>query len=358
VSDVPRVKRRIPVADTAFMKAHAEYGALNASRSMGAMLLAGAFLAVITAALPPRAVGSDAAVLAVGALAGLLGAYFLRSGARPSDLTLGIAAAVGTILIAVATREGGPGTGTADNEILFVWVVLFVFNFLPFRHALAQLALIGATYAWTLVGESADIALTRWLVAMVTLAVSGLLVMYLRVSRDRLMHELAEHARSDALTGILNRRSFEERANIELARANRDGVPVALLAIDIDGFKRLNDEFGHPAGDAVLRDLAAAMGRYTRQIDAVARLGGDEFVVLLPGSDTMNAQAVAERLLSAALEAGNAGTTLSIGIAVGRPGERGFAALWERADAAMYEAKRSGGNAIRISEAEPETVPA
>ncbi|WP_070273338.1 sensor domain-containing diguanylate cyclase, partial [Duganella sp. HH101] len=100
----------------------------------------------------------------------------------------------------------------------------------------------------------------------------------------------------DHLTGLSNRRAFFEAAELELARRQQSRRPLSLLMVDADHFKRINDAHGHPAGDAVLRRLAATMQRLCREVDVVARLGGEEFALLLPGVDQGAALAVAERL--------------------------------------------------------------
>lgn len=320
-----------------------------AARAAGLMMIAGGMLATVTVILPPRAAGSDALIL--GLAMGLVSLGVMLLGLRrASEVGLGIALAIGTVAITLATREGGlVGTGTNDNEMLYVWICLFAFNFLSMPHAFAQLALIGASYAWLLSGVPLDEGASRWLVSLSTLLVAGLLVAHLRRSRNRLVDELTHRARVDGLTGALNRRSFEERAEAELARAQADGTPVSLVIIDVDGFKRLNDEHGHPTGDAILRRIANRLELETRQTDAIARPGGDEFAVLLPGAASAAALAVAERLLSAGVSDDEPGVTLSIGVATGPPDDGSFGSLWEQADAAMYEAKRAGGNAARVA---------
>jgi len=169
-------------------------------------------------------------------------------------------------------------------------------------------------------------------------------------------HRAAEEARHaavcDHLTGIGNRRAFFDAAETELRRWRRLPRPLALLLIDADLFKGINDTHGHPVGDAVLRHIARQMGATFRQIDVVARIGGEEFAVLLPSADLANAQRVAERL-RAALEAQPAPTnagpvrcTVSIGIATMDEATDSVDALLERADKALYVAKRSGRNRV------------
>ena len=323
---------------------------------MSLMLLAGGGLTALTVVLPPKATGSDALILAMGALAFVLGiALFVRDKPVP-ELAMGAFVVLGTVLITVATHEGGTvNTGTTDNEMLYVWIALVSFNYLSFRHAVVQLLVVGAAYGWLLADVPADEALTRWSVTMSALLVAGVLVARQRRTRDRLMAELDERARHDGLTGLLNRRSMEERAVIELGRSRRDGTPLSLIVLDVDRFKELNDTQGHPAGDEVLRRIARDLERETRQIDAIARLGGDEFAVLLPGASAADARFVAERLQAAARAHAEPRVALSIGIADGPPADHAFDSLWHAADGAMYEAKREGGDAVRVAGATPES---
>jgi two-component system, cell cycle response regulator len=160
--------------------------------------------------------------------------------------------------------------------------------------------------------------------------------------------KLQRLAATDALTGALNRRAFLERGAAELSRAQRAGRPAALLALDIDFFKAVNDRYGHPGGDAVLKAFAATLKRETRASDIVARLGGEEFAVLLPETTGEVAFNIAERIrLAVAVRAAEFGdakihVTVSIGLAQTSPAVASMDVLIAAADAALYEAKRSG----------------
>lgn len=165
-----------------------------------------------------------------------------------------------------------------------------------------------------------------------------------------MMMARAEHAANrDFLTGAWSRRAFFEMADRELNRARRGGHPLALLLIDIDHFKRINDTHGHAAGDQVLVDMSLRVENVIRGIDYFARIGGEEFAALLPDADRDAALAVAERLRSTlAGESGRHGGapyTVSIGLAVLRDSDS-FHELMRRADAALYQAKASGRNQV------------
>ena len=325
---------------------------IQRTRAFGVLMLAGGALAGVTVILPPAATGSDAVVLAVGALAIAVGIALLLVRRDLADWALALVALLGTALITVATYEGGfDGTGTADNEMLYIWVCLFSFYFFRLPVALLELAAVGLAYAWLLSGQgivAAD-AVTRWGVTMTSLLIAGGLVAKLRSSNDGLVSELTDRARVDPLTGLLNRNALEERAGVEFARARRGRGSVAILVADIDSFKTINDSLGHPAGDQVLRRVAEVLIRETRDVDAVARLGGDEFAVLLPGTKAVTARQVAERLRVAVRRTAgdmHLRLSMSIGVAVGPPDGNSLDQLWKAADRAMYHAKRSGRDAV------------
>jgi signal transduction histidine kinase len=161
----------------------------------GLLLVGGAILIAVTVVLPPAADGSDLLILGYGVIAALCGALLLTR-RRVSEPILGLTAALGTAIVTLATLEGGPGQGTGDNEVLFLWISLFAFWFLDLRHALLQLALIGVGDALFLGEQASDFAagLTRWVVTMATLLVTGLLMSWLRRALDRERQETARLA--------------------------------------------------------------------------------------------------------------------------------------------------------------------
>jgi diguanylate cyclase (GGDEF)-like protein len=159
-----------------------------------------------------------------------------------------------------------------------------------------------------------------------------------------LMTRLAEQATHDPLTGLANRKLFEEILEREVKRWERTGRPVALMAIDVDNFKAVNDTFGHAAGDEVLRLVADALATGSRQVDVVARLGGDEFAVVLPDCTGADALGAAERLRAdvVAKQRSASGARISVGVAGIPENALDRAELSAAADGALYEAKQRG----------------
>lgn len=175
--------------------------------------------------------------------------------------------------------------------------------------------------------------------------------------RKLLEEELRRQARIDFLTGVNNRGHFVEQAERELHRAIRHGTPLALIMMDVDHFKRINDVHGHEAGDAVLRRLAQVCRQTLREIDVIGRLGGEEFAVLLPDTAPDAALAVAERLRGAigdtqvALAAGGLPlrVTVSLGVSCHHSTDDNIDVLLSLADKALYEAKQAGRDRVRVT---------
>jgi diguanylate cyclase (GGDEF)-like protein len=159
------------------------------------------------------------------------------------------------------------------------------------------------------------------------------------IERGDLLARLAEAADRDPLTGLANRRRWDEAAEMEIARAGRSGAPLTFLLVDLDHFKRYNDTYGHLSGDILLRDFGTAAAGCLREVDTIARWGGEEFVVALPNCATAEATIVADRIRAAV----PCGQTCTVGIAQWTPGESAGTVL-ARADAALYQGKRSGRN--------------
>lgn len=179
------------------------------------------------------------------------------------------------------------------------------------------------------------------------------------------INQLQSEARTDPKTGIFNVRGWSESADRALARAARGNEMVALLMIDLDHFKWVNDTYGHPAGDDVLRTVAQTLDDITRPRDIIGRFGGEEFLILLPDVDQTAAKVAAERIRLAIADqqivttdkrGGRAritGRTTSIGVALLGPNGSTVEQLLHAADAAVYAAKEGGRNQVRFADADP-----
>jgi diguanylate cyclase (GGDEF)-like protein len=176
--------------------------------------------------------------------------------------------------------------------------------------------------------------------------------------RKNAEEELRRLVVTDPLTGLSNRRRFEEACEIETMRFRRYGVPASLVMLDIDFFKRVNDTYGHATGDAVLVALAETCRRALRETDVAARLGGEEFAVLLPMTSETGALEIAERLrtrlaaTSVQTPAGRLNFTVSLGVAT-FSGQDEAETVLARADAALYRAKEYGRNRVEVAEPPP-----
>ncbi len=168
---------------------------------------------------------------------------------------------------------------------------------------------------------------------------------------DRLRAEFEHIASHDPLTNVLTRRVFMDACAQELARCRRHGRSMALLLMDIDHFKGVNDTHGHQMGDRVLLDFAQRITGLLRRPDLLARFGGEEFVLLLPETTLDEALAVAERILARVAEPGEGlpPITVSVGVATNRPDEAEIDTLLARADKALYKAKDEGRNRVEIA---------
>ncbi|MDH5300391.1 MAG: GGDEF domain-containing protein [Gammaproteobacteria bacterium] len=172
--------------------------------------------------------------------------------------------------------------------------------------------------------------------------------------RNALMYEKALlNAAKDPLTGVNNRSMMESTIQREIDLARRHGTPLTLLCADVDFFKRVNDRFGHSAGDKILRSVANSISRCIRSSDVIFRYGGEEFVILLPNTDASGSQLLAERIRTSIANSENRhldyhiNVTISIGVHTlsieDSPGN-----LFNKADQALYQAKRSGRNRVCI----------
>lgn len=251
------------------------------------------------------------------------------------------------LIAAVSVLDGG-----LSSPFAMMWVLPIIYLLIGYtsRDVLVcgsiGIALYVATAAYAPGGASYAVFVLQ-MVVLVAALLMVLLGVRAREERERVLeglrHQLLRLATSDSLTGLGNHQSFASAAAIELSRTVRYAHDIALLALDVDHFKAINDNHGHLAGDDVLRRLGDVFRTTVRDIDIVARVGGDEFLILCAETDLDRAVAVAERIRAAAgaLDFGFQ-VTLSIGICSLRPHAPNLEELRACADRALYAAKRQG----------------
>jgi diguanylate cyclase (GGDEF)-like protein len=260
--------------------------------------------------------------LRLTANAGLVGVVYGVNAYTPPDVRLGILYVVPVVLV---TWQDGIGAG-----------LVFAAGTTALRYVVGLQQMPASTpLAARLVNEGGFLL-------VVGIAMAGL------GQLRRTQHALARLASHDQLTGALGAPAFTARLSIELERARRYRRPLAVLYLDLDDFKAVNDRHGHGTGDAVLRLVGDAIKRGLRQVDEVGRLGGDEFAVLMPDTDGVVALTAAHRLAASIRSSfqGRPSVTVSIGVVASPAGGAPAEELLHQADAAMYEAKRGGKDRV------------
>src|SRR4051794_22123561 len=324
------------------------------ARTLGWFYLAGATLSALSLVLPHSSSTDVLGVVVVVSIA-FAGSCLLLAGANvlPETAIPGFLL-IGSLLITAAVYFDGHTSSV--YAFFYVWVGVEAFYFLSRRLATLQVLFAGAAYYWTLTVVPGDgMAAQRWLLTIGTALVAGLLVAYQRDRIGALVHRLTDAARTDPLTGLLNRRGFEETFKLELERARRSGSSLSVVAGDLDGFKLVNDRLGHHAGDEALQALAADIVKWKRRIDVAARMGGEEFALLLPETDERGAFLVAERLRRAVQRTFSEQPlpiTISFGIASWPDHADETELLLRAADQALYAAKDLGRDRSVIYSAE------
>jgi len=290
---------------------------------------------------PPFSLGPSIGAFVVMAL-------ILVFGPRLSHKELAPLGPLGAAMIAVALATT---RGYTDAAVFYMWPALWMAHFYGRSGTIFIVAWIGLVHAVALIAMPGPAGnLDRWIDVTGSVLVVATVVRALSARSEELVDRLRAEARLDPLTGLLNRRGFQERLDVELARAIREQSWIGAVAIDIDHFKRVNDAHGHEVGDRVLAWLGATIREQVRGADVAARLGGEEFVVVTPDTDAEAARALAERIRRAASAAGDRSRfgitddlqiTVSAGIAAS-VGPVDSAELLASADEALYAAKRAG----------------
>ncbi|WP_296935481.1 GGDEF domain-containing protein [uncultured Marinobacter sp.] len=285
-------------------------------------------------------------------LLGILGAVvyaWITGDTRRSGLASAVIACSGAV--AVGTVVGEPG--------LFWLYPCLVTTFFLANPRIAVFLNIASVVALIVHGGAFRSDVQMWSFASTAFVVSACAYVFAHRNHDQ--RERLEHlATIDPLTGIKNRRSMDQELDLAAADAERTGLPYALVLLDIDHFKRINDEHGHGVGDDVLTELVALLKQNTRKSDQLFRYGGEEFVLLLPGVDGIGLKAVMNNLqqvLRKYMKHPGGSVTASFGVALLRHGE-GVDSWLARADTALYEAKETGRDRIVFADLQESPEPA
>ncbi|HEX2233560.1 MAG TPA: diguanylate cyclase [Thermoleophilaceae bacterium] len=325
----------------------------SANRTLGYFFIAGATLSLAALLMPgsPTADGTGlAAIVALAFATG--GALFFGAGRLPAaTVPLALVGGVGIITAGVYFDGQGP----SPAGLYYIWLGVLAFYFLSRWQAGLMLALTGAAFAGVLHVLPTVQPHQRWLTTMGITAIAGMLISFVRDRVQELVARLTDAARTDPLTGLLNRRALEELFAHELERARRSGRALSVIVGDLDRFKFVNDRLGHQQGDETLCALADELDRWKRRVDMVARVGGEEFALLLPETDERGAFLVAERLRRATKRLfadGPCKLTISFGVATFPDHGSDAESLLRAADKALYAAKNLGRDRSVIFSAE------
>ena len=281
-------------------------------------------------------------------LIALFGCYLLRTSRRlPAWLANSLPSAAAIVICLPTSAEESPDE---LGPLLLTWPVTFA------------AAVLSARVAWTTVGVASVVfavlapfsrgvdGVVLWIEVAASLVVICWMVVRVQSQSLRLREALSNLARTDPLTGLVNRRGFDEALAREHSRYRRGGQPMALLLVDIDHFKLVNDSWGHQAGDVTLRRLGALLAVAFRPMDVVGRIGGEEFGVLMPDCTPELAMVRARELcdtVRTVTRAWEHPITVSVGVATHPEAAASPADLLAAADAALYAAKAAGRDRVR-----------
>ena len=292
-----------------------------------------------------------AASLAFGlALVALSAGFWLHPARVPASF---LAAAAPIAVVITGTLNLASRDVSTGSQLFLLWPVLYAASFLDRRRNAAVVALVCVVEAVVMGSlEPTSRAVTDTTALALTYSLATVAVLTFRTRVERLVEALGAQAHEDSLTGLPNRRAFDEQLARLVALAARSGEPLSLLAVDVDLFKLVNDTHGHAAGDGVLKSVADALRRTGRGADLVARLGGDEFAMVLPGCTLADALDVAETLrghVAATTARLGHPVTVSVGVASVPPAPAAPDDLMIAADRALYAAKLAGRDAAHAA---------
>jgi diguanylate cyclase (GGDEF)-like protein len=329
----PRVESAVPVAPVMWL------------------FLTAGVLGLVSLVLPhdPKTVAPG--ILAVSCTALAVGAAVAPLRSRIDARALSWLLVLGSLLTSAAIHftDGVPNA----SATLYTWIALYGAYALPPRATAAHLAFIAIVYAILIALNPPPFPpVAHWTTTIGTLAGAAVLVGALRSRLNQVVWALEAAARTDALTGLLNRRGFQERLESELRRSRRTGRRLAVVMLDLDRFKAVNDVLGHQAGDAVLEALGTLLREETRGMDVTSRMGGEEFAILLPETGAEEAVRLCERLrrrVTRHVSPSGFDLTASFGIALYPEHGREMDELMREADLSLYAAKRGGRDRVLVA---------
>ena len=315
-------------------------------RLAGALLFATGALTLAAVLAAPDPDPSDHPALIACAVAYAILAAVLTLWQSPPRAVLHAICPAGTIAATAAVAFAEP---IGLTPIFYLWPMIVAAYFLGRREVAANLVFVAASCGLALLLWTEPVL--RLAMFMAVVAIVGVVTAVVVVLREQvlaLVLRLRTLASHDSLTGALNRGAFEQRVDAELVRARRSSTMLALVVFDVDHFKRLNDSFGHAAGDAALRGIGDVVASGMRRSDVFGRLGGEEFGLLLPDTDISGAAAVADKLRRGLAEpvTGRRALTVSFGVSQVDAGSSTARAMFADADRALYAAKRGGRDRV------------
>jgi diguanylate cyclase (GGDEF)-like protein len=331
----------------------------GASRAVAYLTLASAPYVLVTGCLTPGlSAYGIAAIITVSIFLAGTGVISWRSpSAVPRDFWF-LAPIVASVLISalnVGTRDASTGA-----QLFYLWPVIYAANFLSRRVIYLNLAIVfvGDAIVVTQVLDAGKAA-ADWVAMLLAMTMAAAVVHNLRARADKLREVLEQQAHADPLTGLANRRAFDESLAGAGTWAEVTGGSLALITVDLDHFKTINDTYGHVEGDRVLQAVASAMKSVAGRTGVAARLGGDEFVLLLR-SGRRAAVEVADALrdlVAARTDLASGPPSLSIGVSVLAGDAGAVADLVAASDAALYEAKTAGRGRVAVAELPENRMP-
>jgi diguanylate cyclase (GGDEF)-like protein len=327
-------------------------------RGVIALRWVGILLLLVSALTTPHPAWLPGSICVVGAAAGynVAATAVQRRGAVSQRLRVALLCAdfVGCLvaMLSILSRYSGAGPAESVGLLLIGVEAVVLFDLSGFAWFSAATAPALAFAAWDqarIMQSSSDAA--QWAFTWATFLLLLWLIALRGREDSRLRSELRRLAVTDDLTGLANRRAFRSSLTSELARSERTQRPVCLLMLDLDHFKRVNDTFGHGAGDVVLATMGKLLssGMHRSGIDVAARVGGEEFAVILPETDEEGGTFAAERLrIEVMSRAADILTTVSIGVAASHLGDDPDSLL-RTVDKALYTAKALGRNCVSVA---------